>query len=63
MDKLGSFPKGPCTPGEVISPGCHFRDYGPVQLLKPGQTLAGALTVAPVFSGVGTGSPTWATTG
>ena len=33
------------------SPGCYFRDYGLAQnkLLKPGQVLAGALTVAPVL--------------
>ena len=37
--------------GEARSPERHFRDYGPAQnkLLKPGQVLAGALTVAPVF--------------
>ena len=44
--------------------GATFRDYGPAQnkLLK---VLTGALTVAPVISisGVGTRSPTWATTG
>ena len=40
-----------------------FRDYGPVQnkFLKPGQVLAGALTVAPVLVVWGTRSPTWAT--
>ena len=47
MDKLGSCRKRSRTPGKARSPGRHFRDYGPVQnkLLKPGQVLAGALTV------------------
>ena len=33
-------------------PGCHFRDYGPVQnnLLKPDRVLAGVLTVASVLT-------------
>ena len=43
--------EGPRTPVEAMSPGCHFRDYGPAQnkLLKPGQVLAGVLTVVPVL--------------
>ena len=49
MHKLGSCPYGSHIPGKARSPGHHFRDYGPTQnkLLKPGQVLAGALTVAP----------------
>ena len=48
LDKLGSCPYGSRTPGEARSPGRHFRDYGPAQnkLLKPGQVLTRALTVA-----------------
>ena len=51
MDKLGSYPYGSCTPNKARSHGCHFRDYGSAQnkLLKPGQVLAGALSVAPVL--------------
>ena len=51
MDKLGSCPYGSRTHGKARSPGRHFRDYESAQnkLLKPGQVLVGALTVAPVL--------------